>query len=119
VRLGGWLMRDLPCLIKPDRGQSPEVDDDTGKQTDTRAYGEGSDRGDENARERSSKGAEREYDHQPEWGIAQDYSKMMAFIIKIKSLSLIRQITRPDSAFDSFPGRFRRKAFMINDMVKL
>jgi len=112
-------MWDLPCLIKPDRGQSQEVDDGTGKQTSTRAYEEASDIGDKNARERSSNGAEPEYDHQPEWGIAQDYIKMMAFIIQTKTLSLIRQITRSDYAADSLPGRYRHEALTINDMVKL
>ena len=117
--IGGWLMRDLPGPTGSDGGKSPEVDDSIGKQTDMKAYQEGSVNGDENAQDRVIKGDMLEYRHTQEWCIAQDYIKMMAFIIQTKTLSLVRQITRPDSSSDSWPGRYRYKALTISDMVKL
>jgi hypothetical protein len=106
--IGGWLMRDLPCPSGPDGGKSPEVNDSIGRQIDMKAYQEG-----------GSKGDEPDYHCIPEAEIAQDHIKMMAFIIQTKTLSLVRQITRPDSASNSWPGRYRYKALTINGMVKL
>jgi hypothetical protein len=106
--IGGWLMRDLPCPSGPDGGKSPEVNDSIGRQIDMKAYQEG-----------GSKGDEPDYHCIPEAEIAQDHIKMMAFIIQTKTLSLVRQITRPDSASNSWPDRYRYKALTINGMVKL
>jgi hypothetical protein len=117
--IGGWLMRDLPGPAESDGGKSPEVDDGIGKQTDMRADPEGSDKWDEYFQERGSQVDEPEWHHTPESRIAQDNIKMMGFIIQTKTLSLVRQLTRPDSASDYLPGQYQYKAITINDMVKL
>jgi hypothetical protein len=115
----GWLMRDLPGPAESERGKSPEVDDGTGKQTDMKAYQEESDKWDEYAQGRGSKGDDIENHHTSQSRIAGDRIKMMGFIIQTKTLSLVRQITRPDAASHLWPGRYRCKALTISDMVKL
>jgi hypothetical protein len=102
--LGGWLMRDLPgsggsnlALIGNQFGgeSSKRVLDEQGEgqyQLDLQTF-------------------------QSE--IVEDHLKMTASIVGTKILSLVTKITRPDSASDSWPGRYRYKALTIKDMVKL
>jgi hypothetical protein len=117
--IGGWVMRDLPGPAESERGKSPEVDDGDGKPADMKAYREGSDKWNEYTQGRGSKGDALEYHNTFQSRIAGDHIKMMGFIIQTKTLSLVRQITRPDSSSDSWPGRYRYKALTISDMVKL
>jgi hypothetical protein len=108
--IGGWVMRDLPGPAESERGKSPEVDDGDGKPADMKAYREGSDKWNEYTQGRGSKGDALEYHNTFQSRIAGDHIKMMGFIIQTKTLSLVRQITRPDSSSDSWPGRYRYKA---------
>ena len=117
--IGGWLMRDLPCPNEPDKGKWPEVVDIIGKPTDMKAYQQERDKKDEYAQERGSKGDEYGCYHISQSRIAEDHIKMMAFVIQTKTLSLIRQITRPDSGSNFWPGRYRYRALTITDLVKL
>ena len=105
--IGGWLMRDLPCPTESIGDSSPEVEDIGRIKTDVKPQ------------EGSRKVDESEDCHASGWCIAQDYIKMTAFTIQTKTLSLIRQITRPDSGSNSWPGRYRYRALTINDLAKL
>jgi hypothetical protein len=116
--IGGWLMRDLPGPNEPDGDKSPEVDDSCSNQTGMKLQ-ERNDQGNEYAQERGSKEDNIENHHTSQRCIAKNYIKMTAFIIQTKILSLVRQITRPDSASDSLPGQYQYKSLTINDMVEL
>jgi hypothetical protein len=117
--IGGWLMRDLPGPAESEWVKSPEVDDSIRKQPDMKACQEGGDKGTEYVQERDSRGDGPEYHHTSQSRFAGDLIKMVGFIIQTKTLSLVRQITRSDSASDSLPGQYQYKSLTINDMVKL
>jgi hypothetical protein len=95
--IGGWLMRSLPVPHELGQGftlgtyRQPDEDQDI--VTYNRDSGI--------------------------WKVAQSHIEMMAFISETKILSLLQQITRPDSASDTFPGRHRYKVLDIQDLVNL
>jgi hypothetical protein len=97
--IGGWLMRSLPVPNELD--QRPPLGTHPGQN-------EGEDK------------CEVICDQESEmWKVAQAHIEMMAFISETKILSLLQQITRPDSASDSFVGRYRYKVLAIQDLVNL
>jgi hypothetical protein len=95
--IGGWLMRSLP--VPHELGQGFTLG--TYRQPDEDQDGV-------------------TYDPESEtWKLAQSHVGMMAFISETKILSLLQQITRPDSTSDTFPGRFRYKVLAIQDLINL
>lgn len=103
--LGVWVMRDLPGSGEPAQGISmSNVEGQDVKSSDRE--------GDTDVEEDESR-------HPTNGSVIQDHIEMMAFIIQTKVLSLIRKITRPDSASDNWPSRYRYIVLTITDMVRL
>lgn len=105
--IGSWLTRDLPDQLEaipiPNPNQSESHTSVPGQEISNEGDG---------------------FEHEPfpysrEVSIAQQHVEMMGFIVETKILSLIRKITRLDSASESWTGRYRYKALTISDLVKL
>lgn len=96
--VGAWLMRTLPVSSEHDHGLCQETMSD---QDELEKKDQVSDRPSEGLKN------------------AQAHVEIMAFTCETKILSLLRQITRPDSAFDTFPGRSRYSFLAIADLINL
>jgi len=96
--VGAWLMRTLPVSNEYDHGLCQDTmsdQDELGKK--------------DQVFDRPSEGLKN----------AQAHVEIMAFTCENKILSLLRQITRPDSASDTFPGRSRYNVLAITDLINL
>lgn len=96
--VGAWLMRTLPVSNEYDHGlcQDTMSDQDELGQKDQ-------------VFDRPSEGLKN----------AQAHVEIMAFTCETKILSLLRQITRPDSASETFSGRSRYSVLAITDLINL